>query len=100
MGAQVHFGLTCGVFSKKNRTMGLELEEYWDNIDGPAKRQISVVVVGCGQRGTNYAAFALDFPSRMKVVAVAEPVEHRRKRMLDLYGLEEDRAVDSWERLL
>ena len=26
--------------------------------------QVSVVVVGCGQRGTNYAAFALDFPSR------------------------------------
>ena len=27
-----------------------ELETYWDNIDGPAERQITAVVVGCGQR--------------------------------------------------
>merc|ERR1712038_1458139 len=80
--------------------MGLDLEEYWDNIDGPPKRQISVVVVGCGQRGTNYAAFALDFPSRMKVVAVAEPVEHRRKRMQQLYSLDSDQVAASWETLL
>ena len=38
--------------------------------------QVSVVVVGCGQRGSNYAAFALDFPSRW-----------RAKLLQDLYNL-------------
>ena len=75
------------------------LEETWDSIDGPAVRQVTLllltnisdrneniswqfdrllqvtaVVVGCGNRGQNYAAFALDFPSRLKIVGVAEPV--------------------------
>jgi len=39
--------------------MGVGLEEYWDGVEGPPERQVSVVVVGCGQRGINYAAFAL-----------------------------------------
>ena len=58
-----------------------ELEKYWDNIDGPASKQVKVLVIGCGQRGQNYAAFALDFPSRLRVVGVAEPLSHRRKMM-------------------
>ena len=58
-----------------------ELEKYWDNIDGPALKQVKVLVIGCGQRGQNYAAFALDFPSRLRVVGVAEPLSHRRKMM-------------------
>ena len=50
------------------------LEAAWDEIDGPAVRTVTAVVVGCGNRGQNYAAFALDFPSRLKILGVAEPV--------------------------
>ena len=50
------------------------LEAGWDQIDGPAVRTVTAVVVGCGNRGQNYAAFALDFPSRLKIVGLAEPV--------------------------
>ena len=50
------------------------LEAAWDEIDGPALRTVTAVVVGCGNRGQNYAAFALDFPSRLKIVGIAEPV--------------------------
>ena len=64
----MHLGLTCGVFSKKIgltcivefvtdllgifhhytfsvSKMGLDLEEYWDNIDGPPKRQVYMLIV-------------------------------------------------------
>ena len=44
-----------------------DLEEEWNKIDGPIKRQVTAVVVGCGNRGQNYANFAVDFPSRLKV---------------------------------
>ena len=44
-----------------------DLEASWDKFDGPIKRQVTAVVVGCGNRGQNYANFAVDFPSRMKV---------------------------------
>ena len=73
-----------------------ELETYWDNIDGPAVKQVTTVVVGCGNRGQNYAAFAQDFPSRLKVVGVAEPVVHRRRRMQTAYSIEEDKCVEDW----
>ena len=60
-------------------TPTLDLEEAWDSADGPAVRQVTAVVVGCGERGQNYAAFALDFPSRLKIVGLAEPVSQRRR---------------------
>ena len=56
--------------------MANSLEEAWDKVDGPAVRQVTAVVVGCGQRGQNYAAFALDFPSRLRIVGLAEPVSN------------------------
>jgi len=76
------------------------LEQDWDSVDGPAKRVVSVLVVGCGQRGQNYAAFALDFPSRMKVVGVAELLPHRRKKMQELYKLDSSACVEHWSSFL
>ena len=73
-----------------------DLEEMWDNIDGASVRPVTVIIVGCGQRGQNYAAFALDFPSRMKVVGVAEPVAHRRHVMMTRYQVPEQSCVQDW----
>ena len=49
---------------------GRDLEAEWDKVDGPIKRQVTAVVVGCGNRGQNYANFAVDFPSRLKVIEI------------------------------
>ena len=75
------------------------LEQLWDDKDGPPSHKVTVVIVGCGQRGQNYAAFALDFPSRMEVVGIAEPVSHRRKMMEKLYNIPEDRSVKDWREM-
>ena len=40
---------------------------------------MTALVVGCGNRGQNYANFALDFPGRLAVVGLAEPVAHRQR---------------------
>ena len=50
--------------------------------------------------GQNYAAFSLDFPSRLMVVSVAEPVRHRREKMREMFGLEETEAVEDWRQLI
>jgi len=78
----------------------MELEQEWNTIDGPPTRVVNVLVIGCGQRGQNYAAFALDFPSRMKVIGVAEVLSHRRRKMQDLYKLDETACVEHWEKFL
>jgi predicted dehydrogenase len=36
-------------------------------------RQVTLAVVGCGQRGSVYSALAIDEPDRVKVVAVVDP---------------------------
>ena len=30
----------------------MTMEQQWDSLDGAAVRQVTAVVVGCGQRGT------------------------------------------------
>ena len=40
------------------------LDEEWTARDGPIARRVTAVVVGAGNRGENYASFAIDFPSR------------------------------------
>ncbi len=78
-----------------------ELERQWSEVDGkfPGSRPVTAVVVGCGNRGQNYGGFALDFPHRMKVVAVAEHKPHRRKKMREQHKLAEDMVFSDWKEL-
>lgn len=49
--------------------------------NGSFKKVVTIAVVGAGQRGQTYAAYALEHPEEAKVVAVAEPRPHRLKVM-------------------
>ena len=40
-------------------------------------RLVTAIVIGCGNRGENYSNFGRDFPKRLKIVAVVEPLKHR-----------------------
>ena len=48
---------------------------------------VTVIVIGCGNRGTVYARYAEKFPQGMKVVGVADMQEERRNYMGDKYGV-------------
>ena len=80
---------------KSNQT----LEEFWSDQDGELPRQVTAVVVGAGHRGQNYANFALDFPSRLKIVGVAEPQIHRREKLQKLHNIENEYVLDDWSKL-
>ncbi|MFE4918838.1 Gfo/Idh/MocA family protein [Streptomyces sp. NPDC056661] len=57
---------------------------------------VNIAVVGAGDRGTGHAGWALAYPERAKVVAVAEPRKARRDRLAADHGLEAGSAVDDW----
>ena len=72
--------------------MAGSLDKVWTERDGPIARRVTAVVVGAGNRGENYASFALDFPSRMRIVGVAEPLEIRRAK----FQARRDASCDMW----
>ena len=73
-----------------SESKNLEEEIQW-------KDPISVLVVGAGMRGQVYATYAKDFPTRMKVVGVAEPKRYRREMMRNLYKVEEKFVFEDWQ---
>jgi predicted dehydrogenase len=58
------------------------------------------MICGAGSRGrTVYGQYILDNPELAKVVAVAEPLDHRRQAMMQAHDIPESRAFASWQDL-
>jgi len=76
------------------------VEDFWNEKEGPPLRQVTAMVVGFGNRGNGYASFSLDFPSRLKIVAVAEHLEHRRVRAREKFDLDANAVFSDWKDLL
>lgn len=61
-------------------------------------KQIKMICIGAGARGMNaYAPYAKEYPERLQFVAVAEPVEARRKAFAKEYGVPKAAVFDSWQ---
>lgn len=58
-------------------------------------RQITLAVIGCGQRGDAYAVYSILEPSKCKVVAIAEPRPQTRALFADRYGV--NLVFETWE---
>ena len=63
-------------------------------------KQISVILIGAGNRGTKYVNYMHDMPEKYKVVAVADPNLRNRERARERYGLSDDACYKSWEEIL
>lgn len=48
---------------------------------------VSVIIIGCGNRGKTYARYAEKFPNGMKVVGVSDILEHRKNYLGDKHGV-------------
>ncbi len=62
-------------------------------------RPVTVAIVGAGHRSVAYARYALDHPDRMKVVAIADPWELRRRTVGDQHAIPEEMRFASYEEL-
>ncbi|TCD66938.1 hypothetical protein EIP91_000716 [Steccherinum ochraceum] len=60
---------------------------------------ITVAVVGCGQRGTHYSVYALNEPTKCKVVAIAEPRPQTRKNFARTHSVDGSLVFQTWQDL-
>lgn len=65
------------------------------------EKPITAVLIGAGRRGlTVYGGYALKNSKKLKFVAVAEPIETRRKKFALLHGILPEKCYESWQDLL
>ena len=64
------------------------------------KRQITVAVIGAGNRGRVYTRYALQYPDVMKVVGVADLNPERRADMAQKHGIPAERCYADFKDLL
>ncbi|TRM68237.1 hypothetical protein BD626DRAFT_394252 [Schizophyllum amplum] len=60
---------------------------------------VTLAVIGCGQRGNAYAAYALASPTCAKIVACAEPRPKTRAEYAAKHAIDSTLVFDSWQSL-
>ena len=63
-------------------------------------KQLSVILIGAGSRGRTYCHFMSRMPEKYKIVAVAEPVEVKRKSFAKEHGIPEEACFADWTEIL
>ena len=63
-------------------------------------KQLSLILVGGGDRGSSYLKYLQNIPEKFKLVALAEPVKEKREYLRDLYNVPADMCFESYEELL
>ena len=48
---------------------------------------ITLIIIGAGSRGANYAEYAISHPDQAQVVGVADPREHYRAQLAAQHGI-------------
>ena len=62
---------------------------------------VNAILIGAGQRGYEvYGECALEHPSDLKFIAVAEPDEARRNRFAQAHKIPNELCFESWEKIL
>ena len=59
------------------------------------KKQITVVLLGAGNRADVYASVSLESPEKLKVVGIVDPDPIRRELMRKKYGVSEENCFEN-----
>lgn len=64
-------------------------------------KKITAVLIGAGQRGLDaYGPYALQYPNEFQIIAVADPMEERRKEAQRLHQIKSEYCFADWKELL
>jgi len=62
--------------------------------------QLSVIIIGLGNRGAKYALHMWEMPEKYKVVAIADPVPACREHVRKMFDLPDSACYEDWEEIL
>ncbi len=80
--------------------MTQELNAQHQMTQQTAKKPVTLIVLGAGNRGQAYARYAQRHPEDVQIVGVAEPREYQRQKVAAEYGLPPERVWNDWRELL
>lgn len=62
-------------------------------------KPVTLLIIGAGSRGYNYAGYAQKYPDQVRVVGVADPREFFRTRMVQEHTIADENCVEDWQQL-
>ena len=62
--------------------------------------QVSVIIVGAGNRGTRYGEIMAQLSDKYKVVAVADPAKGHRDHLQKLHNIPDEMCFATWQEIL
>ena len=63
-------------------------------------RQLTLILIGGGDRGSSYLKSLQVNPEKFKLVAIAEPIKEKREYLKELYNVPANMCFESYEKLL
>lgn len=63
-------------------------------------KQLSLILIGGGDRGSSYLKYLDIFPDKFKLVGLAEPIAEKRNFLKQQYNVPEEMCFESYEELL
>eukprot|EP01132_Coremiostelium_polycephalum_P003587 gene3587-4468_t len=73
----------------------IEDEKKYDNT-----KQVSLVIVGCGNRGYTYSIYSEEHPNRLKIVAVTDPIKYRREKLGGSFNVDPKMMFADWRDII
>lgn len=63
-------------------------------------KQLTAILIGAGGRGTAYSKVMASLPEKYRIIAVADPVEEKRRVIKELFHLPDEMCFETWEDIL
>ena len=63
-------------------------------------KQLKVILIGAGGRGTNYSKTMKTMPDKYKIVGVADPVAEKRRVIREMFDIPEEMCFADWKEIL
>ena len=71
-----------------------------DTVSSPQFRQVTGIIIGCGNRGQTYAEYARYFPALFRIAAIADPRSAVRQKLQRCYSLPNQCVFADWHELV
>jgi predicted dehydrogenase len=93
LGWAVGATLPLNALAKDENGTALLLPTYFS----PIAKPITAITIGAGNRGNVYGSYAINYPTQLDIVGVAEPIATRNDRYAKLHNINASQRFQTWE---